>query len=665
MDYRWSYCLNERQFNYLIRLGGVIPNFKEFLIHDDSEDLTEIIRRFRCSQYASALDWVMSGNLSMMEKSYIKYREEYNRSQTSAIPSSKSLSHLTLDWNPLPRWAEEMDVMELEHLNVFINMVPGFAKYLQDRPSEENLYDLAEEYNEKTGLGSYGNPGNISTLDVIKECFHYIMEHHEDAIHYVNHTLEVKDARILENYIRDTKDDIFLDDPYSNSFRKYLAKYIREDHPFISNRLFRILFRSNDIDLALYAANKAFKYAFSSPNRYWHNREGVYGCADTIYCIVDSLGLKGMEYLKRESPASLSKILNGLYHLLSRIIYWTDKEKNKNEHYGDTLLPVNVQHKLRAYRLRANLVEQFGSYLSDELNPTDIGVSCLSDLMSAHAKANFFKIVGDNSLFKQEAIRVFHTKELFRKGDMHKVAEIGFRLNDNLSKSCHRKYLHGDLAMETVERNKIFRLLQHYYSEEQRISSLNSEPLSYLIKDNFSPAYKSEKDAIRKYLIEHEVKYFYHFTDREKISSIIRTGGLMSSKRCLDEGVAIPVRTDMALSRDIDARYDLEDYARLSFSPCLPKIEERKKEGADLVMLLISTEVALFEETQFTDMEATHHGFRCGKALLDLKRVHLDATKKSAFIETEPEYWYSQAEILVKGMLPIKYILNIKDPIKL
>ena len=665
MDYKWSYCLNERQLKYLNRLAGVIPHFTEFLAQDNSEDLSDAIWKFRHSRYASHLDWVMSNNLSLMEDTYKQYCEEYKRSQTSAVHSSKSTSHLTIDWDPLPNWAKGMSVESLEYLNVFIIMVPGFVKYLQDRPSEENLYDLAEDYKKEVRLGTHFGFDIYSTLDVIKERFHHIMEHNEDAIHYVNHTKEVQDYGILENYVRDTKDEIFLEDTRSDTFRKYLSRYIREESPFISNRLFRILFRNDDMDLALYSANKAFKYAFSSPNHYWYNREGVYGCADTVYCIVDSLGFKGLDNLGKECPAALPKILVGLYHLLSRIIYWTDKEKYKNELYGDTLLPVNVQHKLRAYRLRSNLVEHYGSYLTEYLKPSDQGMSCLSDLMSAHTLANSFGIVGDDSLFKREAIRVFHQKELFRHGDIYKVSEMGFRLNDKLSKSFHGKYLNGNLAMETIERNRLFRFLQQYYSEERRISCLNSEPLSYLVKDNFSPAYKTEKEEIRKYLSEHGIKHFYHFTERGIISSIIRTGGLMSSKRCLDEGVAMPVREDMARSRDIDARYDLEDFARLSFSPCLPKLDERKKEGAELVMLLVSTEVALFEETQFTDMEATHEGFSHGKTLSDLKRVHIDATQRTSVDKTDPEYWFSQAEILVKSMVPLKYILNIKDPIKL
>ena len=168
-----------------------------------------------------------------------------------------------------------------------------------------------------------------------------------------------------------------------------------------------------------------------------------------------------------------------------------------------------------------------------------------------------------------------------------------------------------------------------------------------------------------QYLIDNGIKYLYHFTDKDRINSIIKQGGLLSYKRCLDEAIVMPIRDDMALSRDIDAEYGLEDYARLSFCNRLPKIKERQGNGKELVLLKISIDVATFEDTVFTDMEATSPLMSHGASFDDLKKVNLQATQKSDSCMSEKEYLQKQAEVLVKGFIPLKYIQNIKNPEKI
>ena len=127
----------------------------------------------------------------------------------------------------------------------------------------------------------------------------------------------------------------------------------------------------------------------------------------------------------------------------------------------------------------------------------------------------------------------------------------------------------------------------------------------------------------------------------------------------------MPIRDDMALSRDIDAEFGLEDYARLSFCDRLPKIKERLGTGKDLIMLKVSIEVATFEDTVFADMEATSPMMSHGASFEDLKKVNLAVTQKSDSCLSEKEYLQRQAEVLVKGFIPLKYIQNIKNPEKI
>ena len=91
-------------------------------------------------------------------------------------------------------------------------------------------------------------------------------------------------------------------------------------------------------------------------------------------------------------------------------------------------------------------------------------------------------------------------------------------------------------------------------------------------------------------------------------------------------------------------------------------IKERQAEGAELVLLKIDPEVALFDDTLYTDIEATQPGLYCGGEFDDLRRVNIQATKKVVSRPEDDDYWQRQAEVLIKGFIPLKYILNVKSP---
>ena len=82
-------------------------------------------------------------------------------------------------------------------------------------------------------------------------------------------------------------------------------------------------------------------------------------------------------------------------------------------------------------------------------------------------------------------------------------------------------------------------------------------------------------------------------------------------------------------------------------------------------MLKIDIEVALFEDTLYTDIEATQPGMSRGGSFDDLKKVNLYATQKIESSPSDSDYWQRQAEVLIKGFVPLKYIMNIKNPEKL
>ena len=381
--------------------------------------------------------------------------------------------------------------------------------------------------------------------------------------------------------------------------------------------------------------------------------------------IIEAMGVKGVEEMKNSNDKVTRIAIKSLYLLLSRIIYWSDRETVVNDKYDDDLLPINIQHKIRAYRMRSQLIKYYHDILLAGIDNANHDMMELADLNSAQSMAFANKIVGEKSVFYQDAIKVFHTCNLFKFGDLDKVSEMGYVQNDSLSMGIHEEYRRGNFALSQNEISEFLDCLNSLFKKLQINAEKENIPIQYLIKDHYSPSYKSCRNEIIQYLIDNGIKCLYHFTDKDRLNSIIRHGGLLSYKRCLDEAVVMPIRTDMAASRDIDAELGLEDYARLSFCRDLPKIEERKKAGAELVLLKISLEVATFEDTEYTDMEATLKQMRHGNSFEDLRKVNLQATQKPAYLLSDVEYNQKQAEVLVKGFIPLKYIQNVNNPEKL
>lgn len=145
-------------------------------------------------------------------------------------------------------------------------------------------------------------------------------------------------------------------------------------------------------------------------------------------------------------------------------------------------------------------MEHYGELLVSNIENADANKMSYADYTSAHFMAYIHKIVGRNSIFKREADRVFHLKGIFQHCTPEKASEDGFRMNDELAMAIHKKYKEGKYSLPQKEVSEFVLFLRTYFKNEQKIALESNEPISYLQKDNFSPAYKSDKDEIRKYL---------------------------------------------------------------------------------------------------------------------------------------------------------------------
>lgn len=659
-NFLWAYCLNEEQYTKLYRIICKVPGLLQYLTDHNDRELTYHILNYKMlveTEGKSTLGIRM--NLELIKNRYDIFRKEYEDDNTKQ--KEFDLYHI-LTWSPKPRWTNNMTVEEVDYLDHFIPKVPGLSKYLLNHLDKENLYDLIVIFQLQLNATGLNNAEIDFLLETIKERFYRIMDDHKKAIHYVNHSHQINDRRLLDDFLTEAANSFYLTDVEDTRCIDFANKYLRIFHPYIASEIFQKFFRANKVNVALRFAHQEFNHIFSSPNIYWHNKEAVFGCVNILHYILDALGQKGVNQLNENNAKLQIVFLETIYLLLSRTIYWTDKETNKNEKYDDTHLPINIQHKLRAYRLRASLMENYGEQLASNINDADINKMSLADLFSAHYMAYVHKIVGNESIYKRDAIRLFHTTGIFKSCTPETAAEEGFLLNDELAMAIHRKYKDGKYSLTQKEISELVLFLRQYFKKEKNLAIQNNEPISYLKKDHFSPSYKPDKEDIRSYLISNGIKYLYHFTEKDRIESIIKYGGLLSFKRCLDEGITMPVREDMALTRDIDAKMNLEDYVRTSFCSRLPKIKERQAEGAELVLLKIDPVVALFDDTLYTDIEATQPNLNCGGEIEDLRRVNIQATKKVLSRPDDDDYWQRQAEVLIKGFIPLQYILNVNSP---
>ena len=638
MKQKWAYCLNEEKYSKLLRNIKKVPGFLEYLSRNDNEDFVQLVLTYRSIlERAGIVTPGIRTNMDLIMHRYDLFQKEYVDAQP---PEDNTLYDINkvLTWNPRPQWAVPMTVEEIDYLDHFIWQVDGLPEFLHDDIMAENLYD------------------KVSYL---------LMNDHEDAIHYVNHSHQIDDHVIIDQFVTEAKESFYRTNLENETCDEFLRKYQFCSNPYIANEIFCKLFRANRIEESIKFADCTFQHIFSSPNIYWNNKEAVYGCANLLYMIIEAMGVKGVEEMMNSNDKVTRIAIKSLYLLLSRIIYWSDRETVVNDKYDDELLPINIQHKIRAYRMRSQLIKYYPDILLTGIDNANHDMMELADLNSAQSMAYSNKIVGEKSVFYQDAIKVFHTCGLFKYGNLDKVSEMGYVQNDSLSMSIHEEYRRGDFALSQNEISEFIVCLNSLFKRLQINAKKENLPIPYLIKDHYSPSYKSCSNEIIQYLIDNGIKCLYHFTDKDRLNSIIRHGGLLSYKRCLDDAVVMPIRIDMASSRDIDAEFGLEDYARLSFCRDLPKVEERKKAGAELVLLKISLEVATFEDTEFTDMEATYKQMRHGNSFEDLKKVNLQTTQKPAHLLSDAERLQKQAEVLVKGFIPLKYIQNVNNPEKL
>ena len=646
----WAVYLPENIYQQILRIIKVVPGFAAYIDQDGRSNMIDMAKDYIvCLSYEEMLTVGIQTNLELICDII---RRQGN---ISPVPIEK--------WNPRPLWSMNLSHEEIDYLDTFIIQVPAFRTFLKERYEEKSLIRLIVEFQEIHNIPSDRSTMESEVLGVIKERFNRIIAEKEEAIHLVDNNLIIDDHSIIIDFLKDAKESFYNKNLDSNQCEDFLNKYLCNFNLYAAFEITDRLLRFEKVSLAIPFVKKACSFIFSSPNLYWHNKEDIYGCAILSYSLMELIGIRRMLIIQQDSPEVLKKFIQSTYLLLSRVIYWEDVQNKEKESYDDKLLPINVQHKLRVYQLRAELTQFYYPFLQSDVPQEDFNLMSISDMMSAHFLSYAFHLVGEDSLFKQKVNKMFESLRIPYYENRNEAIKYGWQKLDQLSQKFYKSYREGKYFLDSWDIDEFFRnnkLINR--TKDIHLTQIINVDISKTPEFSINHSFKKDSKEIKNYLESKGVKYFYHFTEISRLESIIKYGGILSYKQCFDKNIVIPVTEDMAKTRDIDAKLGLEDFARLSFCKYLPKIEIRKKRYPDMVLLKISTDVALFENTEFSNMEATQDGMEHGPSLDDLKKVDIELTKQDSCSPDDPNYWAYQAEILVKGKIPLNCIINIDNP---
>ena len=521
-------------------------------------------------------------------------------------------------------------------------MIAGDQKltdFLQSRPCDEELGESLEIYEQH--LDKIGQLTQKIKDDL--RCCH---------IHYQSDLLSSKlpiktlsEININEDdKIREFCEDlVYLCNAKLNDthLRGFANAYQVVDSLYVNYNMAKTLLRYNIVDKAFEFYDKALKSALFSIDKFWNNKESIYACSELIFDIVSS-------ELFNSSTCDgrlLGKILEYSYLLLSRVILWPEDSDNR---FDDFEMPITYRHKISSLNKRAEILLKHRDYFKD-LTPSYSTPETLSvaDYSLAHDLAFIGKQTGLKSLFKRDAKKLY---SILSKENIRPFAtSITDGKNDSVE-MAHRFYK---------------KLKKSTYQLDEKEYKFICNLFKDIINEIHVPINKIDKNHIQRYLLDNDIKYFYHFTERENIESIKRNGGICSLKYCLLNAIEVSTKGDMTLLRDTDASFGLEDYVRLSFCERHPLIKKRQSAGADLVILKIKIDIAWRYDTLYSDRDAASNKHQHGNTIEDLKKVRISAIRKKDLEEWDPDYEFNQAEVMVKSIVPIEYIENIDSPIEL
>jgi hypothetical protein len=274
---------------------------------------------------------------------------------------------------------------------------------------------------------------------------------------------------------------------------------------------------------------------------------------------------------------------------------------------------------------------------TNKIDKAKLLINILSKSINQDNKKFLTRLFKAETMLKEKELDTFKRQqaEIIRK--QQEIAER-IRIEKNT------KLEHQRIEREIAEKKR---------KKEELIKEEKEEKLGALLKKKFN--WRDFQSILRA----NGVKEFYHFTDYQNLKSIKENGGLYSWYYADSNGITINFPGGNPLSRDLDKRYGLQDYVRVSFCTNHPMQYRLEENGRSLALLEVDVEVAYYENTIFCNMNATDVKHQKGPDLKDLENVRFSATKKKYLSRQDTDFKYHQAEVLIKTWIPLNHIKNI------
>jgi hypothetical protein len=319
----------------------------------------------------------------------------------------------------------------------------------------------------------------------------------------------------------------------------------------------------------------------------------------------------------------------------TRIQYEKKQEENFLKEKEVFIIEINNKNFIKANRTLARITENFEG--------EEIEIKYLQNLFE-ESKANHKKLKKKYQQNLEKAEDFYLNNDLINSIRVFKDC-LNFEIDNEFCEKRIREIIHKqDLE---VKKQKLLKKK----AKEEKLSLAELEK------------YKEEKEEILSFLRSKGITCFYHFTDESNISSIKLNGGLYSWLFCEENNIEINKPGGDHTSRDLDVRYNLENFVRLSFAKEHPMQHVALRDGRlrSIRNLEIDIETATFKSTLFSNMNATKNGHTVDNDLSFLKNeIKFDIIKQLHYYNLSPEDKpFYQAEIMVEEHIESKYLTNL------
>mgnify|MGYP000145040496 CR=1 FL=1 len=284
------------------------------------------------------------------------------------------------------------------------------------------------------------------------------------------------------------------------------------------------------------------------------------------------------------------------------------------------------------------------------------------------AKQSLYSLCDKITRIKDVAIRQRYTQaqgaltKLENTLEQKRIAQLAEEQRRKNEEACRRKEEQERIKREQERQAEELRRKRQEKADKRAEEALKKEQAEQAERqrlEKLSSERKENWDDFYQVLVSNSIRYLYHFTDIRNIPSIKRHGGLFSWYYCKNNNISIPCQGGDYDSRELDKKYGLQDYVRLSFCDDHPMAYRLQQSGSDIKVLRIKIDVALLKDTLFSDINAADKLHTHGGSLEDLKRVNFTATKRHYVSKNDEDFKPHQAEVMVKTFVSLKYIENI------